>query len=262
MLGAIAGDILGSRFERYGVKSKDFPLFPEGSRFTDDTVLTIACADWLMRARDDSFAPILRDWAQRYPDAGYGGTFYHWMKHPSAGPYGSWGNGSAMRVAPVGWVAQTVDEVLELARRSAEVTHDHPEGIKGAQAVALAVFLARTGADKPAIRQAIEAAFGYDLSRSLDAIRPGYEFDVSCQGSVPEALIAFFDATDFEDAVRGAISLGGDADTQAAMAGAVAEAFYGGVPQPIRDRTLALLDGPTREVVDRFARHLSTGRAA
>lgn len=230
MYGAILGDIAGSVHEHAATKSIDFPLRTLGSRFTDDTVLTVATADALLR--DGDYAAAYRRWGRRYPHAGYGGAFRQWLAADDAGPYGSWGNGSAMRVAPVGWWLDDLDAALEEARRSAAVTHDHPEGIRGAQAVAGAVFLARTGVSKEDIRRFLTERIGYDLSRTIDEIRPGYRFDVSCQGSVPEALTAFLESRSVEDAVRLAISLGGDADTQACIAGSVAEAYFG---MPRRD---------------------------
>ena len=250
-LGAIAGDVIGSVHEHTRTKTTAFPLFTSGSQFTDDSVLTVAVADALANGR--GYAEALRGWARAYPWAGYGGTFRRWMRTDGAGPYGSFGNGSAMRVSPVGWARATVEEVLEEAKRSAEVTHDHEEGIKGAQAIALSVFLARTGASKDVIRSEITARFGYDLSRRLDDVRSWYLFDVSCQGSVPEALIAFLESEGWEDAVRKAISLGGDADTQGCMAGAVAEAFYGEVPAEIAREVISRLDDRIRGTMAGFA---------
>lgn len=252
MLGAIAGDVIGSRFETVGLKGKRFELFTADSRFTDDTVLTVAVADCLLTGR--GYVDAFHDYFDSYPRAGYGGSFVGWAARRQRKPYGSWGNGSAMRVSPVGWAFDTLDAVLAEAEQSAAVTHDHPEGVRGAQATAAAVFLARTGASKDDIRSAVEARFGYDLSARLADIRPGYEFDVSCQGSVPESIIAFLEAADYEDAVRNAISLGGDADTMACIAGGIAEAFYGGVPAVIRGETLARLDDRLRGVVEVFAR--------
>lgn len=240
MLGAIAGDIVGSRFEHAGIKSKQFELFNRQSVFTDDTVHTIAVADSLLNKipYDEKF----REYFRYYPNAGYGGRFRRWARSPQPVPYGSYGNGSAMRVSPVAWYYDTLDKVLEEALHSAEMTHNHPEGIRGAQAVAGAVFIARQGADKSQIRNYIEDEFAYDLSRSLDEVRPAYKFDVSCQGSVPFAILAFLESSDFEDALRNAISLGGDSDTQACIAGSLAEAYYGGVPALIAKETLARLD--------------------
>lgn len=257
MLGAIAGDIIGSVYEADPIKTTAFPLFSPASTFTDDSVLSCATAEVLLTGGD--YAEAYRRWYRRYPDRGFGAGFRRWGLAPAAGPYGSFGNGSAMRVGPVGWAMDTLEAVLEEAGRSAAVTHDHPQGIKGAQAVAAAVFLARGGRDKAAIRRELAARFGYDLSRSLDDIRPGYRFDVSCQGSVPEALLCFLESGDYEDAVRKAVSLGGDADTMACIAGAVAEAFYGGVPQPIRGEALRRLDPPLGDVVAAFERRFMGG---
>jgi ADP-ribosylglycohydrolase len=256
MLGAIAGDVIGSVHEATATKFKFFPLFTPESCFTDDTVLSVAVAECLLQGGD--FAGAYHDYFHRYPLAGYGGNFIRWAGGRLPGPYNSFGNGSAMRVSPVAWAFSTLDEVLDWAKRSAEVTHNHPEGIKGAQATAAAVFLARKKHDKNALREYIEQTFEYDLSETLDEIRPNYCFDVSCQGSVPQALIAFLESTDFEDAIRNAISLGGDADTMACIAGAVAEAHYGGVPVEIAEQTLALLDEQLLDVVEAFReRHCS-----
>ncbi|MFP4476182.1 MAG: ADP-ribosylglycohydrolase family protein [Desulfatibacillaceae bacterium] len=252
MLGAIAGDMVGSVYEGRPVKTTDFPLFLNHSRYTDDSVLTVAVGHAILEDRD--YASALREFGQRHPRAGYGGTFIRWLADESMGSYNSWGNGSAMRVSAVGHAWDTVDEVLEQAKRSAEVTHDHPEGIKGAQAVALAVLMARQGADKDGIRREVSERFGYDMSRSLDHIRPGYGFDVSCQGSVPEALIAFLESDDFEGALRNAVSLGGDADTQACVAGAVAQPFYGGVPAAVAEEVGKRLPPDLAEILERFGR--------
>lgn len=250
MLGAIAGDIIGSPYEARPVGSYRFPLFSPRSTFTDDTVLTVATADALMHGGD--YAEAYRRYYRRYPHAGYGGRFRQWAASPNAGPYGSFGNGSAMRVSPIGWAFDDLKAVLAEAERTAAVTHNHPEGIKGAQAVAAAVFLARTGESKAAIREAVAGRFGYDLDRTVEAIRPGYGFDVSCQGSVPESLVAFLESEDYEGAVRRAIWLGGDADTMACIAGAVAEAFYG-LPETIAAETRARLQTDLLQVVEAFA---------
>ncbi len=250
MLGAIAGDVIGSVYEWAPIKTTDFPLFQPRSRFTDDTVMTVAVAYALLCG--GGYAGALKRFGRRYPHAGYGGSFRDWLRADSADPYNSWSNGSAMRVSPVGWALETEDKVLQAAEGSAKVTHNHPEGIKGAQATALAVFLARTGAGKDAVRAAIESRFGYDLQRSLADLRPGYTFDVSCQGTVPAALIAFLDTGSYEDAVRGAISLGGDADTLACIAGAVAEAHYRKLPAPIIAEVRRRLPAELLEVVDDF----------
>lgn len=231
MIGAIAGDIIGSLYENLRTKRKDFRLFTPLSIYTDDTVLTVAVADALLTGME--YGRAIKSYARRHPLRGYGPKFMLWMLSPSARPYNSLGNGSAMRVSPVAHAFKTEAEVLEQAKRSAECTHSHPEGIKGAQAVALAVFLARNKAGKEEIRQAVSERFGYDLSRRIDEIRPAYRLSLTCPGSVPEAILAFLDSEDFEDAVRNAVSLGGDADTQAAIAGAIAEAFYGRIPEAI-----------------------------
>ncbi|WP_165247236.1 ADP-ribosylglycohydrolase family protein [Adlercreutzia sp. ZJ141] len=231
MYGAIIGDIAGSRYEFYPEKTKDMPLFAKGSRFTDDTVLTVAVANALLEARKtgvsfkELLVPEMRRMALAYPDAGYGGRFATWLGSADPSPYGSFGNGSAMRVSPCGLIAVTLEEALDLARASAEVTHDHPEGIKGAQAVAGAVFLAKTGHTKEEIRAFVQDGY-YNLDFTLDEIRAGYGFDETCQGSVPQAIVAFLEAESYEDAIRGAISLGGDADTQAAIAGSIAWSYY------------------------------------
>lgn len=254
MLGAIAGDIIGSVHEGAGTKTRDFPLFTPASTFTDDTVLTVAVAEVLLEGGD--FVDVFHDYFHRYPDAGFGGIFRQWAAAREREPYHSFGNGSAMRVSPVGFAAGSLDEALALAQRSAEVTHSHPEGIRGAQAVAAVIYLARGGAAKTEILSEVEARFGYDLSASLDDIRPRYRFDVTCRGSVPPAIIAFLEASGVEAAIRNAVSLGGDADTLACMAGGMAEAFYGGVPRALREEALARLDPDLRRVVEAFrARH-------
>lgn len=258
MIGAIVGDIIGSVHEFGCGKRLDFPLFDPGCTFTDDTVLTVAVADCLLTGA--SYVDRFHEYTKTWPDCSYGGRFHHWIATGSREPYGSWGNGSAMRVSPIAWAFEDADAVLAEARRSAAVTHDHPEGVKGAQASALAVWMARTGASKEDIRTAIASRFGYDLARTCDTIRPGYSFDESCQGTVPEAIIAFLDANDYEHAIRLAISLGGDADTLACITGGIAAAYYGGVPREIQDRALGLLAAPLREVVDRFcARYAVAG---
>ena len=250
MLGAIAGDIFGAAYEGQPLKREEFNLFTEARYVTDDTVLTVATADALMG--DGDYAAAYRDWGNRFPFCGYGPRFRKWLGRPNQGPYNSYGNGSAMRVSPIGWALDSLEEVLAEAERSAAVTHNHPEGIKGAQATAAAVFVARKGATKSDIRHEIAARFDYDLDRTVDAIRPDYRFEVSCQRSVPEALIAFLDADDFEHTIRLAISLGGDADTQAAIAGSVAEAFWGGVPERVEAEVRAQLDDELFEVIARF----------
>jgi ADP-ribosylglycohydrolase len=257
MLGAIAGDIIGSVYEGWPHKATDFRLFDPACTFTDDSVLTVATAEALLDARP--YEEVYREFGRRYPHAGYGGTFFQWIFANEAGPYGSWGNGSAMRVSPVGWACRCLDEVLAEAARSAAVTHNHPEGIKGAQAVAAAIFLARTGSAKDEIRREVSGRFGYDLDRRVDEIRPNYHFDISCQGSVPEALLCFLESKSFEEALRLAISLGGDADTQACIAGAVAEAFDGGVPEPIASEIWIRLPEEFRSIVGRFRKRFAQG---
>ncbi|HEY3267669.1 MAG TPA: ADP-ribosylglycohydrolase family protein [Armatimonadota bacterium] len=251
MLGAIAGDMIGAPYEfDRGTKSTRFPLFSRGSEFTDDSVLTVATADALLTGGD--FAETYRRYGRLYPHAGWGGMFARWIADPYMGPYGSFGNGAAMRVSPVGWAFDDLDAVLEEARRTAIVSHDHPEGVKGAQSTAAAVFLARTGAAKADIRRFAEETFGYDLSRSLDEIRPDYRHVETCQETVPEALTAFLESEGFEDAIRKAVSLGGDCDTLACITGGVAEAFYGGVPDEIAWEVSARLDDCLSDIVDAF----------
>ncbi len=254
MIGAIAGDIIGSVYENFRTKRKDFRLFPFGSRFTDDTVLTVAVADAILSGRE--YGPTIKSYARRYPLRGYGPRFLRWMVTPGSKPYNSFGNGSAMRVSPVAHAFESETRVLEEARKSAECTHNHPEGIKGAEAVALAIFMARHSQEKATIRKAIQDRFGYDLARTIEEIRPGYSMDMTCQGSVPEAIISFLDSTSFEDAVRNAVSLGGDADTQACIAGAIAEAYYTSIPpeilQQVRKRLSKSLWQKTLEFYKRF----------
>jgi len=250
MIGAITGDIIGSVYEFDGIKSKDFPLFSESSQFTDDTVLIIAVTDVLLGSGD--YANTFREYYARYPDCGYGGRFHQWARSKDLRPYNSFGNGSAMRVSPVGWFFDDLESVLSEAKRSARVTHNHPEGIKGAQAVAASVFMARHGESKDTIRDYVARGFDYDLDRTVDEIRPSHHFDETCQGTVPAAMIAFLDSTDFEDCIRNAISLGGDADTLACIAGSIAEAFYGGVPDSIREQAICRLDPDLRAVADAF----------
>ncbi|MEN8729886.1 MAG: ADP-ribosylglycohydrolase family protein [Desulfuromonadales bacterium] len=250
MLGAIAGDVIGSRFEHTGIKSKHFDLFNQQSAFTDDTVHTVALADSILHKVP--FPDKLREYYQCYPGAGYGGRFRRWAESSTLEPYQSYGNGSAMRVSPVAWLSDSLQDVLSEARKSAVVTHDHPEGVRGAQAVAGAVFMARNKAGKKAIRAFVEDVFSYDLSATLDEIRRHYRFDVTCQGSVPQAIRAFLEAEGFEDAVRNAVSLGGDSDTQACIAGSIAEAYFGGVPAHIKAQTESFLDQRILTVLQLF----------
>ncbi len=251
MLGAIAGDIIGSVYEQYPIKTMEFPLFQSRSRFTDDTVLTVAIASSILEKVD--YAASLRAFGRKYPNAGYGGAFYKWLFDPESGPYNSWGNGAAMRVSPVGFAYATSEEVLKEAENTAAVSHNHPEGIKGAQATALAVFLARTGATKEQIQGEITRRFGYDLNRTIDEIRPRYGFDISCQGTVPEAIIAFLESKDYENAVRKAISLGGDSDTLACITGGIAQAFYKEIPQEIGAEVRRRLPEEFLTIIDRFS---------
>src|SRR5687768_12772910 len=257
MIGVVAGDVIGSVHEHSRTKSTEFPLFDPLCRFTDDTVLSVATAYAILTGM--SYETAYREFGRRHPDAGYGGAFSRWLLSAEPRPYNSWGNGSAMRVAPVGLAFSSVDEVLHEAQQSAAVTHNHAEGIKGAQATALAVFMGRHGASKEGIRSELAERFGYDLRRSVDQIRPSYQWDVSCQRSVPEAIVAFLDAADVEQAIRLAISLGGDSDTQAAIAGGIAQAFHGCVPQtivaPVRER----LPPEFIDVIDAFEQRFPLG---
>jgi ADP-ribosylglycohydrolase len=261
MLGAIAGDIIGSVWEgrkKDPLKRPDFqPLFAPRSRFTDDTVLTVAVADWVLHGGD--LAELLKRYARTYPGAGYGHAFRCWVLSEDAEPYQSWGNGSAMRVSPVAHAYELLDEVLVRARMSAEVTHNHPQGIAGAQATAVAIFLARRGETKTAIAAYVQGRFGYDLDTPLDGVRAAYRCDSACRESVPPAIIAFLESTDYEDAVRKAIAVGGDSDTIACIAGGIAQAHYGGVPPAIREQALARLDPRLRAVVDEFEDRFGCG---
>ncbi len=232
MLGAIIGDLCGSTREFAPIKTKSFDLAPPGSNLTDDSVLTIAVGEAILDGTD--FGPALRHHAREYPTS-YGHSFYVWALGDDPAPYGSWGNGSAMRVAACAWLADDLGQALDMARRSAEATHDHPEGVRGAVAVVLAIYLARCGWDAARIRAEVATTSRYRLSMTVDGIRPGYKFDVSCLGSVPEALVCALESTSYEDAVRNAVSLGGDADTQAAIAGAVAEPLHGRIPPVLVD---------------------------
>ncbi len=254
MIGAIACDIIGSVYEGKPIKHTDFPLFTEDSVFTDDTVMTVAVADCIMRGND--YASFLREYGRMYPYAGYGGMFKRWLFSADPRPYNSFGNGAAMRVSPVGFAFNSMEEVLEESRRSAEVTHDHPEGIKGAQATAAAIFLARQGESKKNIHDYITNNFDYNLDASLEVIRPFYSFDVTCQGSVPESIIAFLESTGYEDTLRKAISLGGDSDTMACIAGGIAEAFYGGIPENIEAEVKKRLTKDLLEVVEKFQQYI------
>jgi ADP-ribosylglycohydrolase len=260
MYGAILGDIIGSPYEfDRGDKTKDFPLFRRRSHFTDDSVMTIAVAEALAKAcgsgaiedekkTKDHLIDSMHKWGHRYPNAGYGGRFYSWLADSEREPYNSWGNGSAMRAAAAGWMFDDLETTRRIARWTAEVTHNHPEGVKGAEATAAAIFMARNGSSKEEIRAFITEDIGYDLSRTCDEIRPAYRHVESCQETVPEAITAFLEGKDFEDVIRTAVSLGGDCDTLTCIAGSIAEAFYG-VPQHLKAECVKRLPEDMREIL-------------
>ena len=252
LMGAICGDIMGSPYEYWRSRTKkyDFNPFPPRATFTDDTVMSIATADWIMNGGD--LSRVMQKWGRKYPNAGFGGMFKQWLTQEDPKPYNSFGNGSAMRVSPVGCAFDSLAETLQKAKESAEVTHDHPEGIKGAQATAVAIFMTRQGISKEEIKKYISETFGYDLNRTCDEIRPGYKFDVTCQGSVPESIICFLESKDYEDCVRLAVSMGGDADTMGAIAGSIAAAYYGEIPESILEKCWAKLPEDIREIIDKF----------
>ena len=256
MLGAIIGDIAGSRFEWKPVKTKDFPLFDKGCRPTDDSVMTLAIGKAFLISRKDhsdlkeNVIRCMQELGRKYPRAGYGGRFSDWIVSPDPKPYNSWGNGSAMRVSPCGYVAASLEEAEELAAEVSVVTHNHPEGIKGAKATAAAIFLARCKYSADEIKTYIKENY-YDIHFTLDDIRPGYSFDVSCHGSVPQSLESFFESESYEDAIRNAISLGGDSDTMAAIAGSIAEAYYG-IPDELKETARIYLDNTQLEILDAF----------
>ncbi len=254
MLGALIGDMVGSRFEWNNYKNKDFELCHSDCRATDDSVLTIGTAQALLDKLP--FGEVYRTCYRRYPHAGYGANFAAWAQGESDEGYNSFGNGSAMRVAPVGWYEQSLDRVLQQAQQSAIVTHSHPEGVRGAQVVASAIFMARQGQSKDQIKEYVEQNFGYALDQTPDEIRPAYQFDVTCQGSVPQALCCFLHSSDVEDALRTAVSIGGDSDTIACISGSIAEAFYGGVAHELMGWCLGKLDVPQRQLVIRFRREV------
>lgn len=268
MYGAILGDMIGAPYEfDRGNKTKDFEMFNDRVSFTDDSVMTIAVADALMRISNDAddddvktaVIQAMQKWGKKYPRAGYGQRFFFWLSKKNPKPYGSWGNGSAMRVSSVGWLYNSLEETRRYARLTAEVTHNHPEGIKGAEAVASAVFMARNGASKDEIKEYIIQEFDYDLSRTCDEIRPGYHHVESCQETVPEALTAFMEGTDFEDVVRTAVSLGGDCDTLTCIAASIAEAFYG-LPDIMKDECRKRLPNDMLRILDRFDERRSDRR--
>ena len=267
MYGAIIGDIVGSRFEfDRGGKTKEFELFTDKCEFTDDTVMTVAVAEALLDAGKDAgeakvkelLIKSMKKWGHAYPNAGYGGRFGAWLFSRQTEPYGSYGNGSGMRVASVGWLYDTIERTREVARWTAEVTHNHPEGVKGAESVAAAIFMARTGATKDEIRDYIVREFGYNLSRTLDEIRPGYHHVEDCMHTMPEAFECFLESESYEDCLRNVMSIGGDTDTLGAIAGAVAEAFWG-VPGDIIERAEKFLTIDIVEVMARFT--VSLGKA-
>lgn len=260
MYGAILGDIIGQPYEfDAGNKSKDFPLFDEFPTFTDDTVMTVAVCDAIMKAGLDSdettmktaLVTSLQLWGHKYPHAGYGGKFYRWLATEDTKPYGSWGNGSAMRVSSVGWFFDSLERTREVARWSAEVTHNHPEGVKGAEAPAAVIWMARNGYSKEDIKNYVVKEFGYDLSRTVDDIRPAYRHVESCQETVPEAITAFLEGNSFEDVIRTAVSLGGDCDTLTDIAAGMAEAYYG-LPEDLYRKCMEYTTEDMHSVMKRF----------
>ena len=252
LMGAICGDIMGSPYEYWRSRTKkyDFNPFPPRARFTDDSVMSIAVADWIMHG--GNLSKVMQKWGHRYPNAGFGGMFRMWLSAPEPQPYNSFGNGSAMRVSPVGCAFNTLEDTLQKAKESAEVTHNHPEGIKGAQATAASIFMARNGASKEEIKKYVSETFGYDLNRTCDQIKPGYEFDVTCQGSIPESIICFLESKDYEDCVRLAISMGGDADTMGAIAGSIAATYYEEIPETILEKCRTKLPEDIKEIIEEF----------
>lgn len=254
LLGAICGDVVGSIYEFHSTKDYHFPLMEcsQSMSYTDDTIMTIAVADWIMSGGD--LSQVMQKWCRKYPHpmGGYGGRFSEWIASDNPQPYNSWGNGSAMRVSPCGFAYDSLEETLEAARLSALVTHNHPEGIKGAEATAAAIYLSRTGKSKQEIRDYITSTFGYDLSRSCQEIRPSYRFNESCQETVPESLTAFLESRDYEDAIRLAVSMGGDADTMGAITGAVAAAYYGSMPEELCEMASGKLPEDMMTIVKAF----------
>jgi ADP-ribosylglycohydrolase len=250
VLGAIAGDIIGSLYEFNNIKSTDFNLYNSTSNFTDDTILTIAVTDCIINNKD--FSKTIWEYGREYPNYSYGLSFINWLNTSNPKPYGSWGNGSAMRVSAIGSHFESLEEVLEMAKQSAEVTHNHPEGIKGAQAAASAIYLAKYGKSKTEMKNYLSNQFNYDLDFTLDNIRDSYSFDVSCQGSVPQAIVAFLESSDFESTIRLAISIGGDSDTIACIAGGIASAFYKEIPLEILEYASNKLPVEFREILEKF----------
>lgn len=254
ILGAIVGDIIGSVYEFCNTNKTDFNLFEDGCCFTDDSVMTLAVAKWLVEDKEHSANRLIKcmqELGQKHPNSGYGAHFFSWLYDSNPQPYNSWGNGAGMRVSPVGLYAKTLDEVLALAAITASVSHNHPEGVKGAQAIAASVFLCKQGKTKAEIKEYVEKTFCYDLHRTIAEIRPRYRFDVSCQGSVPEAIIAFLEGNSFEEVIRLAISLGGDSDTIGCMAGAIAACKYP-IPNYIAEHCNSLLTDDLKEIKDKF----------
>jgi len=250
LIGAIVGDVVGSIYEGENIKTKKFPLFSPRCFFTDDTVLTVSLADAILKGQ--SYVANLKQFCHDYPNRGYGGSFVRWARGSSTEPYNSWGNGAAMRISPVGFAYDDIETVLQKAEEFTAVTHNHPEGIKGGQSTAAAIYLARTGQTKDQIKAFIQSSFGYDLSRHVDEIRPTYTFMESSQGTVPQAIRAFLDSTDFEDAIRTAVSLGGDTDTLTCITGGIAQAFYGGVPDDIQTKVYGFLDDKLGQITRLF----------
>ena len=254
MLGALVGDIVGSIYEFHNTKSMDFDMFTPWNNFTDDSVMTLAVAKWLMEDEAHTINYLIgcmQELGNRHPNFGYGSRFCMWLEEENPQPYNSWGNGAGMRVSPVGLYAKTLDEALALAAITASVSHNHPEGVKGAQAIASCVFLCKQGKTKSEIKEYVEKTFYYNLDRKISDIRPGYHFDVSCQGSVPEAIIAFLEGNSLEEVIRLAVSIGGDSDTIACMAGAIAACMYP-IPEEISEKCDAILTDDLREIKDAF----------
>lgn len=251
MLGAITGDVIGSVYEFIDTKPEmDFPLFNKESFFTDDTVLTVALAESILIGIP--YQDKLQEYYKRYPDAGYGSMFHQWARSKSPKPYNSWGNGSAMRVSPIGWAYNDLETVLQKAKESAEVTHNHPEGIKGAQATAASIFLARDGNSKNQIKKFVEKNFNYKLDFDLEDLRNNYRFNESCQETVPQAIYTFLVSDNFEDSIRKAIYIGGDSDTLSCINGSIAEAYYGGVPEEIKVEVYKRMDSRMTIITNDF----------
>jgi ADP-ribosylglycohydrolase len=250
IIGAVIGDVIGSVFEWRNIKTTEFNLFNSECNFTDDTVLTIAVADCILNKKN--FAKTIWEYGRKYNGRGYGGSFNNWLQEKSLTPYGSFGNGSAMRASAVGFAFDDIKTVMDIAKKSAEVTHNHPEGIKGAQATATAIFLAKKGKSKQEIKNHIASTFNYNLAFTLDEIRPTYEYDVTCQGSVPQAIVAFLESVDFENAIRLAISIGGDSDTIACITGGIASAYYKEIPQKIIDFVKSKLPDEYISIIEIF----------